>query len=56
MAAVGDGIHSDKGGIVPLDVKLADKILFGKFSGTEVTIDSDELVIMNESDIMGIIS
>ncbi len=55
VLAVGDGARSDDGKIHPLDVKIGDKVLFGKWSGTEVKIDSEELVIMKESDIMGII-
>ncbi len=56
VIAVGSGARSEDGKITPLDVKAGDKILFGKWSGTEVTIDGDELIIMNESDIMGIIT
>ena len=55
VLAVGTGTRNDKGEITPLDVKKGDRILFGKWSGTEVKIDDDELVIMKESDIMGII-
>ncbi len=56
VIAVGSGVRSEDGKITPLDVKAGDKILFGKWSGTEVTIDGDELIIMKESDIMGIIT
>ena len=56
VVAVGDGLRSESGGISPLDVKPGDKILFGKFSGTEVTIDGEDLVIMKESDIMGVVT
>ncbi len=56
VVAVGDGPRNDTGDITPLDVKPGDKILFGKYSGTEVTIDGDDLVIMQESDIMGVIA
>ncbi len=56
VIAVGTGTRSEDGKITPLDVKAGDKILFGKWSGTEVTIDGDELIIMKESDIMGIIT
>ncbi len=56
VIAVGSGARSEDGKITPLDVKAGDKILFGKWSGTEVTIDGDELIIMKESDIMGIIT
>ena len=55
IIAVGPGARNDKGEITPLDVKKGNKVLFGKWSGTEVTIDGDELMIMKESDIMGII-
>ena len=53
--AVGSGGRDENGKIMKLDVKKGDKILFGKWSGTEVTVDSEELLIMKESDIMGII-
>ena len=56
VIAVGSGARNEDGKVTPLDVKAGDKILFGKFSGTEVTIDGDELIIMKESDIMGIIT
>ena len=56
VIAVGSGARSEDGKVTPLDVKAGDKILFGKWSGTEVTIDGDELIIMKESDIMGIIT
>lgn len=55
IIAVGSGARADDGKITPLDVKNGDKILFGKWSGTEVKIDGEELLIMKESDIMGII-
>ena len=55
VVAAGTGARDDNGKMVPLDVKKGDKILFGKWSGTEVTVDSEELLIMKESDIMGII-
>ncbi len=56
VIAVGSGAKNEETGkVTPLDVKAGDKILFGKWSGTEVTIDGDELIIMKESDIMGII-
>ena len=55
VVAVGGGSRSDDGKVTPLDVKAGDKILFGKWSGTEVKIDGQELLIMKESDIMGII-
>ena len=55
VIAVGPGARNDKGEITPLDVKVGDRILFGKWSGTEVKLDGDELLIMKESDIMGVI-
>ncbi len=55
VIAVGPGLRSDDGKITPLDVKSGDRVLFGKWSGTEVKIDDEELLIMKESDIMGII-
>ena len=55
VIAVGPGERSDDGNLTPLDVKAGDRILFGKWSGTEVKIDGDDLLIMKESDIMGII-
>ncbi len=56
IIAVGSGARSEDGKITPLDVKAGDKVLFGKYSGTEVTIDGTEMIIMKESDIMGIIT
>jgi chaperonin GroES len=55
VLAVGPGARNDKGEIEPLDVKAGDRVLFGKWSGTEVKLDGDELLIMKESDIMGVI-
>jgi chaperonin GroES len=55
VIAVGPGARDENGQIQPLDVKAGDRILFGKWSGTEVKIDGEELLIMKESDIMGII-
>jgi chaperonin GroES len=55
VVAVGSGARDESGKLVPLDVKKGDKVLFGKWSGTEVKIDGHELIIMKESDIMGII-
>ena len=55
IIAVGPGARNEQGQIVALDVKAGDRILFGKWSGTEVKIDGEELLIMKESDIMGII-
>ena len=56
IIAVGPGARSDDGTLQPLDVKAGDRVLFGKWSGTEVKIDGEELLIMKESDIMGVIS
>ena len=55
VVAVGPGARGEKGKLDPLDVKAGDRILFGKWSGTEVKLDGEELLIMKESDIMGII-
>ena len=55
VIAVGAGARDESGKLVPLDVKTGDRILFGKWSGTEVKIDGEELLIMKESDIMGVI-
>ncbi|HBK09223.1 MAG TPA: co-chaperone GroES, partial [Acetobacteraceae bacterium] len=55
VVAVGPGARNEAGALVPLDVKAGDKILFGKWSGTEVKLNGEELLIMKESDIMGII-
>src|SRR3982751_1450353 len=53
VIAVGSGARSDEGKVTPLDVKAGDKILFGKWSGTEVVVDGEDLIIMKESDILG---
>ena len=55
VLAVGPGARDEKGEIQPLDVKVGDRILFGKWSGTEVKLDGEELLIMKESDIMGVL-
>ncbi|GGH03299.1 MAG TPA: co-chaperone GroES [Oceanicaulis sp.] len=55
VIAAGSGTIKDDGTVRPLDVKAGDRILFGKWSGTEVTIDGQELLIMKESDILGIV-
>ena len=55
IVAVGPGARDERGEIAPLDVKAGDRVLFGKWSGTEVKIDGEELLIMKESDIMGVI-
>ena len=56
VVAVGDGARKDSGELIAPAVKAGDKILFGKWSGTEVTVDGEEMLMMKESDIMGIIS
>ena len=55
IVAVGSGTRDDKGALVALDVKVGDRVLFGKWSGTEVKLDGEDLLIMKEADIMGII-
>ena len=55
IVAAGPGARDDSGKLAPLDVKAGDRVLFGKWSGTEVKIDGEDLLIMKESDIMGII-
>ena len=55
IIAVGPGARDDNGKLVPPDVKKGDRVLFGKWSGTEVKIDGEELLIMKESDVMGVI-
>ena len=56
VVAVGSGARADDGKVTPLDVKAGDRILFGKWSGTEVKVDGEELLIMKESDILGVIA
>ncbi len=56
VVAVGPGTRNKDGKLVPLDVKVGDRVLFGKWSGTEVTIDGDKILIMQESDILGIVT
>jgi chaperonin GroES len=56
IIAVGPGARDDSGNISALDVKAGDRVLFGKWSGTEVKIDGEDLLIMKESDIMGVIA
>ena len=55
VIAVGPGGRDEAGKLIPIDVKVGDRVLFGKWSGTEVTIDGKELLIMKESDVMGVI-
>ncbi|MFG1400939.1 co-chaperone GroES [Xanthobacter sediminis] len=56
VVAVGAGARDEAGKLVPLDVKAGDRVLFGKWSGTEVKIDGQDLLIMKESDILGVIA
>jgi chaperonin GroES len=56
VVAVGEGARKDSGELIEMAVKTGDKILFGKWSGTEITLDGQELLIMKESDILGIIA
>ncbi len=55
VIAVGPGARDEQGKLVPLDVKAGDRVLFGKWSGTEVKIDGEDLLIMKESDILGVL-
>ncbi|MGR9117420.1 MAG: co-chaperone GroES [Gammaproteobacteria bacterium] len=56
VLAVGNGKVLDNGEVRPLEVKVGDKVLFGKYSGTEVKVDGEEVIVMREEDIMGILS
>ncbi len=56
IVAVGAGARDESGKLIPLDVKAGDRVLFGKWSGTEVKIDGQDLLIMKESDIMGVLA
>ena len=56
VVSVGTGSKAEDGTVTPLDVKAGDRVLFGKWSGTEVKIDGEDLIIMKESDIMGVLS
>ena len=56
IVAVGSGSKAEDGTVTPLDVKAGDRVLFGKWSGTEVKIDGEDLLIMKESDILGVIA
>ena len=56
VVAVGPGGRDETGKLIPIDVKAGDRVLFGKWSGTEVKLDGEELLIMKESDIMGVLS
>jgi chaperonin GroES len=55
VVAVGPGVRDDNGKVQPLDVKKGDKILFGKWSGTEIKLDGQDLLIMKESDVLGVV-
>jgi len=55
IVAIGSGTRSEDGKVTPLDVQVGDRVLFGKWSGTEVKLDGKDLLIMKESDIMGIV-
>jgi chaperonin GroES len=56
IVSVGSGARAEDGTITPMDVKVGDRVLFGKWSGTEVKLDGEDLLIMKESDIMGVIA
>jgi len=56
ITAVGPGGRDEAGKLIPIDIKVGDRVLFGKWSGTEVKLDGEELLIMKESDIMGVLS
>jgi chaperonin GroES len=56
VVAVGPGARDEQGKLIPIELKAGDKVLFGKWSGTEVKLDGEELLIMKESDIMGVIA
>ena len=55
IVAVGSGARNDNGDIIPLEVKIGDRVLFGKYSGTDVSVGGEDLVIIKESDVMGIV-
>ena len=56
MIAVGPGGRDESGKLIPIDIKTGDRVLFGKWSGTEVRLDGEELLIMKESDILGVLT
>jgi chaperonin GroES len=56
VTAIGPGGRDETGKLIPIDVKVGDRVLFGKWSGTEVKLDGEELLIMKESDIMGVLT
>mgnify|MGYP003330807350 FL=1 len=55
VVAVGSGVRNDKGEVTPLELRAGDKVLFGKWNGTEVKVDGEDLLIMKENDIMGVL-
>lgn len=55
VIAAGPGIRDESGKLIPIDIKVGDRVLFGKWSGTEVKIDGEDLLIMKESDILGVV-
>ena len=55
IVAVGSGARSEDGKVRPLDVKVGDEVLFGKYSGTELTVDGEDIIVMREDDLMGVI-
>lgn len=56
VVAVGSGLRDESGKVIPLDVKAGDRVLFSKWSGTEITMDGEEYLVMKESDIMGVLA
>lgn len=54
VIAIGSGSRTEQGQIIPMDVKIGDRVIFGKWSGTEVKVNGEELLVMKESDIMGV--
>ncbi len=56
VIATGTGARNEKGDVIPMDVKAGDKILFGKWSGTEIKLNGEEFLVMKESDIMGVLA
>lgn len=56
VVAVGSGLRDEAGKVIPLDVKAGDRVLFSKWSGTEITMDGEEYLVMKESDIMGVLA
>ncbi|GHG20756.1 co-chaperone GroES [Paracoccus aerius] len=55
VLAIGTGLRNDRGDLIPLEVSVGDRILFGKWSGTEIRLDGEDLLIMKESDVMGVL-